>query len=59
VLGRSLSDRHLRLSVTFVPVEAKVARVRELDAVSDPEALTGAMIAGGFGIAWALGVPRD
>jgi hypothetical protein len=28
--------------------------VRELDPVSDPGALTGAMIAGGFGIAWAL-----
>lgn len=28
--------------------------VRERDAVSDPGALTGAMIAAGFGIAWAL-----
>jgi hypothetical protein len=28
--------------------------LREHDAVSDPEALTGAMFAGAFGIAWAL-----
>jgi hypothetical protein len=30
------------------------SRLRELDVVSDPGALTGAMIAGGFWIAWAL-----
>lgn len=35
-------------------IESKVALVRELEAVSDPGAVTGAMIAGGFGIAWAL-----
>jgi hypothetical protein len=35
-------------------VLARRRGVRELDAVSDPGALTGAMIAGGFGIAWAL-----
>ena len=33
---------------------AKVPRVREPDGVFDPAALTGAMVAGGFGIAWTL-----
>jgi hypothetical protein len=31
-----------------------VTRVREPDGVFDPAALTGAMVAGGFGIAWTL-----
>jgi hypothetical protein len=31
-----------------------VTRVREPDGVFDPAALTGATVAGGFGIAWTL-----